>query len=84
MAWIKPGCVVTVDWHVFAGGRWLIEPVPAGRMAPVNVYVTEDRMAPVIYRHQAGACRGECVLPCGHPLTYVCDCDTIAAEAASV
>lgn len=82
MAWAKNGVQVTVDWHVFAGGRWLVEPVAVGSTAPVNVLVTEDRMAPVEFRHQAGECRGECRLPCGHVLTYGCDCDTIAAEAA--
>lgn len=75
--------LIRVDWHVFAGGRWFAESVPAECGAPVNVYVTEDRMAPVVYRHQAGECRGECTLPCGHLLTYGCDCDTIASEAAS-
>lgn len=72
---------VTLDWHVHADGRWMIESLPVGSTAPVNVYVTPTRMAPVRYRHQAGQCRGGCVLDCGHPLTYGCDCDTIAAEA---
>ncbi len=73
---------VTVDWHVYADGRWMIEPVPLGNMAPVNAWVTVDRMAPVVYRHQAGQCQGECMLPCSHTLNRGCDCDTIAAEAA--
>lgn len=82
MAWLKAGAEVTVNWHVYAGGRWMVETVPVGHTPPVNVYVTLSRMAPVVYRHQAGECRGECVLPCGHALTYECDCDTITAEAA--
>lgn len=81
MGWVKDGCTVTVDWHVFAGGVWRVETLPVGSTAPVNVCVTESRMAPVVYRHQSGECRGECVLPCGHTLTYGCDCDTIALEA---
>jgi hypothetical protein len=82
MPWTKSGVQVTVDWHVHAGGRWLVEPVPAGDTPPVNVWVSESEMAPVLYRHRVGACTGGCVLPCGHALTRGCDCDTIAAEAA--
>lgn len=81
MAWLRDGWTVTVGWHVFAGGRWRMEELAAGATAPVNVYVTETRMAPVMYRHQAGECKGQCVLTCGHPLVYGCDCDTIAVEA---
>lgn len=81
MGWIRPGESVTVDYHVYAGGAWRVVPWGVNRMAPVNVWVSADRMAPVVYRHQAGECRGECRLVCGHPLTYGCDCDTIAVEA---
>ena len=81
MGWTAEGVTVTADWHVFADGRWSVEPVPVSAPPPVNVFVTESRMAPVEYRHQAGTCPGTCVQSCGHALAYGCDCDTIAAEA---
>lgn len=83
MGWSAAGVAVSADWHVFAGGRWRVEAVPVGRTAPVNVYVTPDRMAPVVYRHRAGECQGQCVLTCGQGdtrevLRLVCSacCDT--------
>lgn len=82
VGWVKDGVRVSVEWHVRVDGRWTVEPVPVGAAPPVNVWVSATRMAPVEYRHQAGECRGECRLPCGHALTYGCDCDTIVAEAA--
>lgn len=72
---------VTLDWHVFAEGRWMVTAEPVGSV-PVNVWVTVDRMAPVQFRHQAATCPRTCVLVCGHTVGYGCDCDTIAAEAA--
>lgn len=82
MVGVAEGWSVTVDWHVYADGRWMVEPVTVGSAAPVSVWVAEWRMAPVVYRHQASGCGGGCVLVCGHTLSYGCDCDTIAAEAA--
>lgn len=82
MGWTRPGYVVTAEYHVFADGRWMTVDWEVGTTPPVNVYVTEERMAPVDYRHQAAECTGTCKLPCGHSLGYHCDCDTIAAEAS--
>ena len=66
MGWCKEMGMVTVDWHVYAAGEWRVETMPVGMTAPVNVFITETRMAPVEYRHQTGECRGECRLTCGH------------------
>lgn len=81
MGWVASGVSVTLDWHVYADGAWRVETREIGSAAPVNVYVTPTLTAPVVYRHQAGECAGRCVLACGHPLSYGCDCETIAAEA---
>lgn len=75
------GVVVTLEWHVFAGGRWRVADEPVGRV-PVNVETAVGRWEPVAYRHRAGTCPGTCVLSCGHTVGYGCDCDTITAEAA--
>lgn len=48
------------DWHVYASGEWMTRPLSGDCTGPVNVYVTPERMAPVVYRHRAAECRGNC------------------------
>lgn len=47
-------------WHVFAGGQWLATEHEG--YAPVNVWVAEDKIRSVEYRHRASVSRADCPL----------------------
>lgn len=52
-----------VDWHVYVASRWLRVVEPSQRCSgPVNVWVSETLMRPVIFRHRASNCHGSCPL----------------------